>query len=115
MSTPAAKAAPRADAAPIRVIVETISYINEMVSEVPGGQREFEIEARPGETVYDILRRFSQAHPRLNEALWDPETGGIGSHIEIIFNDSILGVRDSEDTPVSDNDRIVLTGQYVGG
>jgi molybdopterin converting factor small subunit len=115
MSTPTAKAAPRAAAAPIRVIIETISYVNEMVSDAPGGAREFEVQARPGETVCDILRRFSREHPRLNAALWDPETGGIGSHIEVIFNDSILGVRDSEDTPVSDNDRIVLTGQYVGG
>lgn len=114
MNSPPAQAASHR-AAPFRVIVETISYVNDMVNDAPGGPKEFDVEARPGDTVSDILHRFSRLHPRLHEALWDPATGGIGSHIEIIFNDSILGVRDSEDSPVHENDRIILTGQYIGG
>jgi molybdopterin converting factor small subunit len=118
MTAPARPVAPPGAApaaAPFPVVVEAISYVNDMLGAAGGGQKEFTEEARPGDTVRTILRRFSARYPKLNEALWDGDSGELGPHIEIIFNDTILGVRDSVDTPVRPNDRIILTGQYIGG
>lgn len=97
------------------VIVEAISYVNDMLDSAGRGQKEFTEEAKPGDTVRNILQRFSARYPKLKEALWDADSGELGSHIEIIFNDTILGVRESIDSVVHANDRIILTGQYIGG
>jgi molybdopterin converting factor small subunit len=105
----------RAALASFPVVVEAISYVNDMLGAAGAGQKEFIEEARPGDTVRSVLRRFSSRFPKLKEALWDPNSGELGPHIEIIFNDTILGIRDSVDTPVHANDRIILTGQYIGG
>jgi molybdopterin converting factor small subunit len=104
-----------AAAAPFSVIVEVISYVNDMLGAASAGQKEFAEPAQPGDTVRAILQRFSARYPKLKEALWEADTGELGSHIEIIFNDTILGVRESIETPVRPNDRIILTGQYIGG
>jgi hypothetical protein len=106
---------PAAPAAPFTVIVEVISYVSDMLGTAGAGQKEFPEQAQPGDTVRTILRRFSARYPKLQEALWDPESGELGPHIEIIFNDTILGIRESVDTPVRPTDRIILTGQYMGG
>lgn len=97
------------------VIVEAISYVNDMLGAAGAGQKEFTEEAKPGDTVRHILQRFSARYPKLKEALWDADSGELGPHIEIIFNDTILGVRESIDSVVHANDRIILTGQYIGG
>jgi len=97
------------------VIVETISYINDMLDHSSASQREFPEPAHTGDTVRTVLRRFSDRYPRLKEALWDPDTGEIGGHVEVIVNDAILGMRHTLDSIVNDKDRIVLLGQYIGG
>ena len=95
------------------VIVETISYVHDMLGPGASGQKVFVEEACSGDTVRNILQRFSARYPKLREALW--EEGELGQHIEILFNNTILGVQYSIDSAVSPNDHIVLTGQYIGG
>jgi molybdopterin converting factor small subunit len=114
MKRPAAKApAAQASAVPFTVTVELISYVNDMV-DAPG-QKEFTEEARPGDTVRTLLRRFSSRYPRLNEAMWEPGSDELTAHIDIILNDALLGASGAVDTPVRAHDRILLTGQFVGG
>jgi molybdopterin converting factor small subunit len=114
-ATPGAPAPAPATAPDFTVIVETISYINDMVDSPGASQREFAESARAGDTVRSVLRRFSARFPRLQEALWDPGTSEIGGHVEVIVNDAILGMRHTLDSIVHDKDRIVLLGQYIGG
>ena len=102
-------------AASFPIVVEAISYVNDMLGAAGAGQKEFTEQAWAGDTVRTILQRFSARFPKLKEALWDAESGELGPHIEIVFNDTILGIRDSVDTTVHPNDRIILTGQYIGG
>ena len=97
------------------VQVETLSWVHSLVDGPQEGSRFFQEEARPGDRVRDVLRRLSDRFPRLAEALWDPATGEIGSHIEIIVNDTILGVAYELDSPVKSGDSILLAGQYIGG
>ena len=100
---------------PFTVQVETLSWVHSLVDGPQEGSRFFQEEARPGDRVRDVLRRLSDRYPKLAEALWDPATGEIGSHIEIIVNDTILGVSYELDSPVNPGDTILLAGQYIGG
>ena len=100
---------------PFPVLVEVISYVNDMVDAPGQGQKEFTEQAQPGDTVRTLLRRFASRYPRLNEAMWDPGTGAMREHIDVIYNDTLLDVRISLDTPLRAGDRLTLTGQYIGG
>jgi molybdopterin converting factor small subunit len=102
--------------APIRVVIETISYISDMVDRPGQTQVLFEESATPQDTVRSVLRKFSIKHAKLNEALWDPNNRTeIGSHVEVIVNDAILDIHHTLDSHLHDGDRITLTGQYIGG
>jgi molybdopterin converting factor small subunit len=84
--------------------------------EHPGqSHAEFREQAGAGDTIRTLLRRFSERHPKLKEALWDPNTGEMGPHVEIIVNDAILDIHHTLDSFVKDGDHIILTGQYIGG
>ncbi len=82
----------------------------------PGaGRKEFEEPFVPGETVRDVLQRFSGRHPELDAALWDASKKQLGEHIEVMVNDAVLGITHTLDTSLKNSDRITLLGQYMGG
>ncbi len=95
------------------VKVETTAWINTFLDEGAPGSRIFEETAHPGDRVRDILRRLSGRYPKLSAALWEGDQ--IGPHIEIIVNETILGVVYNLDSPIQPGDGILLTGQYMGG
>ena len=102
--------------APIRVVIETISYISDMVDRPGQTQVQFEETATPQDTVRSVLRKFSGRYGKLHEALWDPNNRmEIGPHVEVIVNDAILDIHHTLDSHIHDGDRITLTGQYIGG
>ena len=111
-SRAAAPAAAR-DAFPVRV--EVISWVNQFVGGPGTGSVELEETVQPGETVGDLLHRLSARHARLREALWDPDTGALGPHLEVIVNDAVLGIEHELDSPLRPGDRVALLGQYIGG
>lgn len=100
---------------PFSVVVEVISYVNDMVGEPGQSQKEFTESARPGDTIRTLLRRFAGRYPRLNEAMWEPGSGAMREHIDVIYNDTLLDPSTSLDTPLRAGDRLTLTGQYIGG
>ena len=100
----------------ITVHVDFISWVNQFVGGGGTGTTEFHEQVRPGDTVRTVLRQVSDRYPKLKASLWDPEDRTqIGTHIEIIVNDAILGVAHELDSSVQDGDRITLAGQYIGG
>jgi hypothetical protein len=116
VKNPALKPIPTAPVGePFPVIVEVISYVNDMVDAPGQGQKEFPELAQPGDTVRSLLRRFAARYPRLNEAMWDPGSGAIREHIDVIYNDVLLGDPALLNSPLRPNDRLTLTGQYIGG
>lgn len=100
---------------PFPVRVELISWVNRFVGGDATGTVELEETVAPGETVRDVLQRLSRRHGRLREALWDPDSGELGPHIEIVVNDAVLGVSHTLDSPLRPGDRIMMMGQYLGG
>jgi molybdopterin converting factor small subunit len=101
------------DQATIRV--ECVGWVTRFVGGDGGGRFIHEEPLQPGDTVRSVLRRMSAQYPQLNEALWDPDTGDIGEHIEIVVNDAVLDINHTLDSPVTEKDRITLVGQYIGG
>ena len=95
--------------------VEVVSWVTKFIGGAGAGRKEFEEPFVPGETVRDVLRRFSGRYPELEGALWDASKKALGEHIEVMVNDAVLGLTHTLDTPLGANDRITLLGQYMGG
>jgi molybdopterin converting factor small subunit len=79
------------------------------------GSKFFTEPFTPGETVRDVLRRWSARLPDLDSALWSPDHSQLGEHIEVVVNDAVLGVTHQLDSPLQQGDRITLLGQFMGG
>lgn len=95
--------------------VEVVSWVTKFIGGPGAGRKEFEEPFVPGETVRDVLQRFSGRYPELDAALWDASKKELGEHIEVMVNDAVLGVSHTLDTPLKNADRITLLGQYMGG
>jgi molybdopterin converting factor small subunit len=93
--------------------VEVTTWVTKYVGGDGSGSYVFEEPIAPGDTVRDVLRRYSRRYPDLEAALWDG--GTLGAHIEVLVNDAVLGVVYDLDTPLTGGERITLLGQFMGG
>lgn len=97
------------------VQIDTVAWVTRFVGGNGSDRVGFDFAIEPGDTVRTVLRRLSERFPQLQYALWDPESGELGEHIEVVVNGAILGVRHGLDSELKDGDRILLFGQYMGG
>lgn len=95
--------------------VQTVAWVTRFVGGNGSDRISFDLAIQPGDTVRTALRQLSERFPQLQYALWDPDTGELGEHIEVVVNGAILGVRHTLDSALQDGDRILLFGQYMGG
>jgi len=93
--------------------VEVTTWVTKYVGGDGSGSHVFEEPIVPGDTVRDVLRRYSARFPELQAALCDGNT--LGAHIEVLVNDAVLGVAYDLDTPITGGERITLLGQFMGG
>ena len=93
--------------------VEVVAWVTKFVGGNGSLRRVFDEPAGPDATVRSVLRGLSARFPELHHALWDD--GEIGSHVEVLVNDAVLGVSHELDSPVKPGDSIVLVGAYLGG
>ena len=95
------------------IAVELSGWSTRFIGGNGAGRRVFDEPVADGATVRSVLRRLTDRYPELAAALWEgPE---LGSHIEVIVNDAVLGVDHTLDSRVGSRDRITLVGQYLGG
>jgi sulfur-carrier protein len=97
------------------VQIDTVAWVTRFVGGNGSDRISFELAIEPGDTVRTVLRRLSERFPQLQYALWDPESGELGEHIEVVVNGAVLGVRHGLDSELKAGDRILLFGQYMGG
>jgi molybdopterin converting factor small subunit len=95
--------------------VEVMGWVTRLVGGSGSGRREYEENFAPGETVRGLLKRISDCHHELDQALWDASKIELGQNIEVLVNDAVLGVTHTLDSPLKPGDRITLVGQYAGG
>ena len=75
------------------VQIDTVAWVTRFVGGNGSDRISFDLAIEPGDTVRTVLRRLSDRFPQLQFALWDPESGELGEHIEVVVNGAILGVR----------------------
>jgi hypothetical protein len=95
--------------------VEVTTWVTKYVGGDGAGTLLFEEPITPGDTVGDVLRRYSARFPELDAALWDGSRKGLGPHIEVLVDDAVLGVTHDLGTPLVGEERITLLGQFMGG
>ncbi len=95
--------------------IEVTSWVTRQVGGDGSGTKIFTEPFAPGETVRQVLRRFSRRFPELDAALWNPDRTELGEPIEVIVNEAVLGVAHELDSPLKEGDRITLLGQFMGG
>jgi molybdopterin converting factor small subunit len=95
--------------------VETVAWVTRFVGGNGSDRVSFELPIGPGDTVRAALRRLSDRFPQLQYALWNPDTGELAEHIEVVVNGAILGVHHTLESELQSGDRILLFGQYMGG
>jgi len=99
----------------LSVTVEVTTWVTRHVGGDGSGSKFFTEELATGETLRQVLRRFSARHPELDAALWSPDHSQLGEHLEVVINDAVLGVTHDLDTPLAGGERITLLGQFMGG
>ena len=95
--------------------IEVVAWITKFVGGDGSTRKVFHLPLRADDTVRKVLRRLSGRFPQLHKALWDPATGDLAEHIEVLVNDAVLDLTHSLDSPIGPSDRIALIGQYLGG
>jgi molybdopterin converting factor small subunit len=99
----------------VTATVEVTTWVTKYVGGDGAGTRVFEEPFAAGETVGDLLRRYSARFPELDAALWDTSRNALGPHIEVLVNEAVLGVSHDLETPLKGGERITLLGQFMGG
>lgn len=112
---PAPDAQPTAAATAGQVEIEVVAWVTKFVGGDGSTRKLYQEPLRPDDTVRKVLRRLSGRFPQLHKALWDPDTGGLAEHIEVLVNDAVLDLTHTLDSPLHDGDRLALIGQYMGG
>ncbi len=95
--------------------VEVTTWVTRHVGGDGAGTKLFGQPLAPGDTVGDVLRRFTARFPDLDAALWQPRREALGEHIEVLVDDAVLGVSHDLDSPLKGGERITLLGQFMGG
>ena len=95
--------------------IEVVAWITKFVGGDGSTRKVFQLPLRGDDTVRKALRRLSGRFPQLHKALWDPVTGDLAEHVEVLVNDAVLDLTHSLDSRIDRNDRIALIGQYLGG
>ena len=95
--------------------IEVVAWITKFVGGDGSTRKVFHLPLRADDTVRKVLRRFSGRFLQLHKALWDPVTGDLAEHVEVLVNDAVLDLTHSLDSPIDRNDKIALIGQYLGG
>lgn len=99
----------------LEATVEVTTWVTKLAGGDGTGTRLFTEPFSPGETVADVLRRCSSRFPELDAALWDRGRHALGTHIEVLVDDAVLGVAHDLDSPLHGGERITLLGQFMGG
>jgi sulfur-carrier protein len=76
-----------------------------------GGEKEV---AAAGESVGEVLRSLSEAHPQTQSQIFSPD-GDLNRYVNVYLNDEDVRVLDGLDTPVGEGDTLVILPAMAGG
>jgi len=102
----AGKAEAKTTGEPERAQIEVTTWVTKHVGGDGTGSKLFDEAIGRGDTTRSVLRRFTAKFPELDSALWSPDHTELGSHIEVLVNDEVLGVSYELDSPLTGGERI---------
>ena len=76
-----------------------------------GGEKELRAT---GGNVGDVLRSLADEHPATRQQLFSPD-GELNRYVNVYLNDEDVRVLDGLDTPVSEEDTLVILPAMAGG
>ena len=76
-----------------------------------GGAKEVDAE---GGTVGDVLRSLAEQHPATRSQLFS-EAGDLNRYVNVYLNDEDVRVLEGLDTPVREDDTLVILPAMAGG
>jgi molybdopterin synthase sulfur carrier subunit len=76
-----------------------------------GGEKEVPVD---GSNVGEVLRGLADRHPATERQLFQ-EDGALNRYVNVYLNDEDVRVLDGLDTPVQDNDTLVILPAMAGG
>jgi adenylyltransferase/sulfurtransferase len=76
-----------------------------------GGESELEVS---GDTVGDALQELTTRHPDLQQHIFTPD-GELRSFVNLFVNDEDIRFLQGVDTPIQDNDRLMILPSIAGG
>lgn len=97
------------------VTVEAVAWVTRFVGGDGTSRRAFREELLADDTVRTVLRRLSARFPALEEALWDPATGEMAEHVQVMVNNTLVGGDLTLDSRLAPGDTVTLVGQFMGG
>jgi molybdopterin synthase sulfur carrier subunit len=83
------------------------------LAEIAGG-KEVEVETEPGETVGAALSALVEAHPDLEDRIYDEE-GDLRDHINVLRNGANVHAEDGLETELKPGDELALFPPVSGG
>jgi molybdopterin converting factor small subunit len=99
----------------VAVTIEVVAWVTRFVGGDGTRRQVLQEVLPPGAGVREVLHRVCARFPRLDEALWEPGGRELAEHIEVLVNDTVLGVHHTLDSPLCSGDRITLIGAFTGG
>jgi molybdopterin converting factor small subunit len=99
----------------LHATIEITTWVTKLAGGNGTGTLVFTEPFSAGETLGQVLHRFSARFPQLDAALWDATRQLLGEHIEVLVNDAVLGVAHDLDSRLDGGERVTLLGQFMGG
>jgi molybdopterin converting factor small subunit len=89
----------------------SVVRIPPVLRQAVGGEREVEV---PGSTVAEVLDNLYEAHPAVKAQL-QSEDGELHRFVNLYLNDEDVRMLSWLETPVADDDRILILPAMAGG
>ena len=84
--------------------IEVVAWVTKFVGGDGSSRKVYHEAAQRRGYGADRAAPPQRAFPQLHKALWDPATGDLGEHIEVLVNDAVLDVTHTLDSPVRTGD-----------
>ena len=97
------------------VRIESYSWISGTMGQRTNRTRKLKKKVPAGATVYDLFSEVAASYPEFRKQVFNPDTGILSEQVMVIMSGKLLQSADLKNTPLNDNDKLVLSPVLVGG
>jgi molybdopterin converting factor small subunit len=97
------------------VRVEVMPWLSRYFSTERYGRVIRQMDPGDGGTVRDLLEKLAAQNVELGEVLFDPHTGRVSAHIQLLLNGRLLEIAGGMDAALAPGDTLRLMPGFSGG